>query len=616
MKIKVKIKHVAFSLFVLALIPIVAFVIIPQVKLFQFERAVSTGAEVGSEQLVELLESSITKTQKRSLIDDYILARFFENNYDVMIGPSFSYSNDSPFYFSQSEMERILEQYVKKGNIGSEWVQATKELASYYADEEEFDKAEGATTVSGRLIRSDGQALENIEVYLREQSMVNQSVSHSEKPMRTNEKGEFVFKGVEEGNYQLFIGFRFEHLDGWTWAVDADDWITVTDSHSVEYDVVLTPLIDLQHPINDVVITDQEVLFEWEEVEGAAYYQLSFGYQTDNGSLLSGRMERFVDNKALIPVEELYSYQLGIVFNPIEEREIVRYHDLPFEVDKDIETQSLLGLANPNQRLLWSVDAYDQHNRRISTSGGLGVNTNTAGFFYLQERELTEADRLLLEGEIAQAYRLYEQQYEQTEDFYSLNMLIKTLVAFDEMDRSYFYMEELTRKFSDDEYLPLLLGHYYSEQNWELYEEINERFKVHNGGELDSYMLTEHAQYLLVNGKYDEALAVMYEVMDGDRTHVDVGLLLALELYLGANIDEVVELANRYLVRASGYQPVNWGVMINDLSENQIELNTIVEKLEFLFAGEKNELENWMETIEEPALQTFIQHLQQEYVFE
>src|SRR5699024_1401783 len=70
--------------------------------------------------------------------------------------------------------------------------------------------------VSGKIVRSNGEPVKHAGVFLRKQYAVNSSIREDEPyQTMTDENGNYEFHGVIPGNYQVFLGFSYEQIDGW-----------------------------------------------------------------------------------------------------------------------------------------------------------------------------------------------------------------------------------------------------------------------------------------------------------------------------------------------------------------------------------------------------------------
>lgn len=164
-------------------------------------------------------------------------------------------------------------------------------------------------TLSGTLTYSDGTPVSRAGIFLRPESEVSHSVFYGSEPYEivTDAQGRFSFSGVIPGYYQLFLGLSFEQIDGWTWPVQADDWIEIKPNDRLTNNIILQPLLELKSPVNSQLLTGDSVEFEWETVRNAASYSLS-GTVSAEGSTFSYVIRQHITgNKISIPVTDLYN---------------------------------------------------------------------------------------------------------------------------------------------------------------------------------------------------------------------------------------------------------------------------------------------------------------------
>src|SRR5699024_1364727 len=147
--------------------------------------------------------------------------------------------------------------------------------------------------------------------------------------------------GVIPGNYQVFLGFSYEQIDGWMWPVNRNNWVEIDGREDITYDITLNELMDVEKPVNKQKITDETIHFAWEEVEDAAYYNLNLSVKTENGSVGSSFKTHLKDTELNVPVEELYAIQTGIMMG-----------------DEDgWDPLQMLGFTNPENRFSWNIEA-------------------------------------------------------------------------------------------------------------------------------------------------------------------------------------------------------------------------------------------------------------------
>lgn len=465
--------------------------------------------------------------------------------------------------------------------------------------------------VSGTLTRSDGSPVSRAGVFLRAESEVHHSITEAE-PYRivTDDKGRFEFHGVIPGFYQLQLGLSYDQIDGWTWPVQYDDWIEVKPDDRLNESIVLQPLLELQSPINQETITGQSVDFSWKAVKGAAYYRLSGGVSMVGSSFSSQIRDYITDNQVSIPVDELY-YNSGFSYGSGGEG---------FE---SIDPLSFLVFMNPEARFSWNIEAFDADGRLITRSNGYRLNEDTVGnlpFFYLKERELTTADRLLLNKNPEQALEMYQENVlDDPQDAHALHMLVKLLLAKSSItkddsleDRAIPSLQKLIQLHPYSNCAFTLTQYYFDHKDWKSYNEFHSRYNELNSIELNSYVRSINATALLHQGKLKEAREQFAIALEHDNSHRFIGSYLAAELYAGESLSSVLTLAERYPEHSFGLNGYRWPQMVKQLMTERTKQPSnfeqeLKEKLGWYMNGQTDVLKQWIEGAKSSALKAFMQ---------
>lgn len=455
--------------------------------------------------------------------------------------------------------------------------------------------------VKGKVVKSNGEPLQNVGVFLREKGEVNHSIIEGETMVVTGADGSFSFTGVFPGSYQIHVGFMFEQIDGWSWSVENDDWIDVSIDDTVEYPIVLTPLIELIEPTNYTAIRDDEITFEWEPFPNAASYELHGTLIFEGGSIGTPVMSGITNHKVMIPVEDLYNLRTGFLSTG---------DDLT-----DVEPGSILGFANTEGTFSWGIRAYDEDGRLIGQSDGHRLQEETMGllpFFHLKHRELTDADRLFLNNrDVKAALKVYKENVENDpDDLHSLRMVTRLMsVNKDKSTDSLKYWLALAEKAPNSDTLFEVAHHYYEKENWSEFERwYYEYLKTTASFDAQSYTKSIYATALMRQGKLEEARSQFYEVMERDRSNRFVGYLLAIEMYLGEDWNEVEQLASVYKER--GYDATDWQQIIRQLQVEEDEV-LVRKALELYFSGDKNNLDKLIAQNNKSSLTKFMIKLEQ-----
>ncbi|AIQ39614.1 carboxypeptidase-like regulatory domain-containing protein [Paenibacillus sp. FSL R5-0912] len=465
-------------------------------------------------------------------------------------------------------------------------------------------------TLSGTLTYSDGTPVSRAGIFLRPESEVSHSVFYGSEPYEivTDAQGRFSFSGVIPGYYQLFLGLSFEQIDGWTWPVQADDWIEIKPNDRLTNNIILQPLLELKSPVNSQLLTGDSVEFEWETVRNAASYSLS-GTVSAEGSTFSYVIRQHITgNKISIPVTDLYNSGGFSTSSSGEGWE-------------SVEPSSLLGFADPSGRFSWSIEAYDVSGRVITRSNGYRLNEDTVGnlpFFYLQSRSLTAADQLVKAQKLEQALEAYRHDYARDpQDDHALKMLVHLMTAKASYtkDKSLeaatipLLVKLVELRPTADSVFNLAL-YYYEQSDWKSYNHYYSWFLELREQKPHSYDQGINATALMHQGELDEARRQFVASLEEDGSHRFTGSYLAAELAAGQPLDDVLKLALRYPQHSPGSGTVNWAKLITQMKAErtgQPELfdRQLKQMLE-LYTARSGKLREWTEESGDSALKTFM----------
>ncbi|XID92738.1 hypothetical protein ACF3MZ_30520 [Paenibacillaceae bacterium WGS1546] len=452
---------------------------------------------------------------------------------------------------TKQRMAEEKEKFPEMGEFTPVALESMTSLRKQLADA--LNRAETAdATVAGQISRSDGRPLARVGVFLRSEKDVYNSITAGEPyQTMTDAQGRYAFNNVIPGNYQLYIGLRYEQIDGWTWPTMTDDWIVVVVGDSRTENVTLQPLIEIEAPVDQQTVTTRTVDFRWRPVEGAASYTLFGTIPMKQGSISLQIAEGISGHSVELPIHRLYETGGGYSYRE-EDGQLV------------LDPASVLGFANPNLRYSWYVEAYDGEGRLLTRSNGYRLNEDTMGalpFFYLKERTLTEGDELLLDGRLEEAMAAYKTAYDtDPADRHSLYMITRILGAQASMNR------DTARSDEEVAYLERLLAFdpgnggtlfnlfdaYEQRRNWSKVDDYYRRYLSTSGNKPNEYTQSRYATALMKQRRMEEAAKEFREALERDRSHRFVGNFLAVELYAGASFESVTEIADAYPEFGSG----------------------------------------------------------------
>ncbi|MBP1989168.1 hypothetical protein [Paenibacillus eucommiae] len=263
-------------------------------------------------------------------------------------------------------------------------------------------------SVTGRVM-IDGKPAENVLVMLhRKNDHTWQGQPVGNYPMAiTDQDGVYRLYKVNPDQYEVGVGISADRLQGMYRSEVEGSEVTVLDGKSATSDIHFVQQVKVLSPIDMTKISGEELQFSWEPYPGAAYYQLTItAMEHDAKGLPSGTFsswldEKWTDTKAGYSVEELRNYPRGVGKS---------FSDTQFW----LSTPGILGIVYPGGDFVWSVDAFDEKGKRISSSKGYYTKIDSmVPFFSLDGENQLEGDRLVMEYDYEGAKQAYEQQLDE-----------------------------------------------------------------------------------------------------------------------------------------------------------------------------------------------------------
>lgn len=472
--------------------------------------------------------------------------------------------------------------------------------------------------VSGTVVRGDGSPMVGVGVFLRHRDDVYHSVLENEPYQTiTDASGQFRFDGVLPGSYALYLGFTCEQIDGWTWPVGGNDWIDVAAGKQLTRQVTLRKLMDIVSPVDSEAVTGDEIRFRWEPVDGAATYRIGVHIPLGEGGTAGMTLREGVrETELTVPIEELYDEASLLAFTEKDGK------DMPSPL-------SLLGLANPDNRFYWNVEALDADGRPITRSNGYRLDESTIGrfpFFYVKARELAPEDRLLLDGRLDEALAGYKAAFAANEaDRHSLRMIVRVyqgLAAVSDdprplEDEALPYLLRMAELYPTKSAWSRVFDYYYSREKWEETNRAYAELARLEGG-VNGYTSSVYATSLLHQGRLREAEELFAKAMELDDSHRFVGSYIAVHLYRHGSIDRAAELARRYPERELNPGGPVWAELMAALADEQAQAaapdaywRELREQLEWVFAGESESVREWSATTGYTGMKRFVEALLQ-----
>jgi hypothetical protein len=524
----------------------------------------------------------------------------------------------------QAELEREKKQIIKENRTQIQ----TDQLETIQEQVQKLISGgkKAVTDVSGTIAKSNGKPVAYAGIFLRRQNDLNHSMTDYEPyQTMTNERGEYSFKGIPPGSYKLYLGLNLGQISGWTWPSSSDDgWIDLKGQRQWEENIVFRPLMELKSPVNDEIIKDNKLTFEWKPVEGAAYYNLNMGMKLHSGSSSRQIRQGIATTRIEVPTEELY-YELSNVAAYSNGKEKMKLDPL-----------SLLGFANTDNQFSWSVEAYSADGRLLTRSDGYRLGSDLTGqipLFYLKERTMTIADKTLLQGDLEKAEAMYKADYQHNPaDAHSLHMMFTLLEGktsllgggrADKVEKKSLEakQEELLKQLitlrPTAAYYDWFVYYYRNRADWKEYNRYYALAESMSQSKDHSYSDGAHAVALMKQGKVEAAKTYFQQSLDRDKSHRFIGAYLALTMYLGSSLDQAAALAAKYPDRMMYNTSLNWEELLLEMrreSAGNPDYRAVLQgKLERYVQGKNQELNRWQPAPESEgtAMKKFMDALEQ-----
>ncbi|WP_078555789.1 carboxypeptidase-like regulatory domain-containing protein [Bacillus alkalicellulosilyticus] len=460
--------------------------------------------------------------------------------------------------------------------------------------------------VFGKITREDGTPLEGVFVYLRDEHNLNRSVHpDSERYVaKTNFEGEYEFPNVYSGDYQIGLGLQYSHVDGYSWPMDSYEWIHVKDGQSVSYDITLQPLIEVIEPVNEEIITEERIKFEWEPVKEAAYYSLSLQFHHEHAIYSRIVKEKITQSRVDISLVD-----------------IAPLLDGGYSTDNNgnvvLEPEKLLGFLNPNATISWSIQAFSEDGKELAQSNGYRLTEDTVGnipFFTLKNRELSASDKLLLKEDTEGALKGYQKDYrEDPQDLHALRMITVLLQPhlrdsedeqLSEMYQS--HLEVLAEQTNHPNYYIRLAELANADKNWETYNKWFTKYVsiiIKQGEPLIPNIAQDQAKALFQQGDLEGTRKWLNDGLEQERGNTIIADVLALELYIGTDKEEIVDIAKQHPYKYRKFKDLS--ALVKEVEVNQ----SFLEAVDTYFRDGREKAKAKLSTLEHAPNKKFIEFL-------
>lgn len=294
----------------------------------------------------------------------------------------------------------------------------------------------------------DDQPASQVYVYVREK----ETNSWHSNPIGTypttvtNEQGEYTFYTVAPEDYYVGIGMAPERLEGYVRAEERINDVTIKAGETAAFDVRFTKQMNVNYPKNGENIKGDSISFSWDPYPGTETYRMTIVdvAVTDEGDIqgFGGSMqlhESWKTPEAEYNIEQLRETYFGTF------------------ASKDsggLSPASVLGMVYPGGQFTWSVDAYDQHGTKLSSSKGVYTDANkNIPVFSLDQKGQLKGDVHVIKQDFDKAIEAYENEIEHPYALRALSMIYRTGPYFNDQGnhvRSLEYMKKIEKPTERD----------------------------------------------------------------------------------------------------------------------------------------------------------------------
>ncbi|REK69612.1 carboxypeptidase-like regulatory domain-containing protein [Paenibacillus paeoniae] len=301
--------------------------------------------------------------------------------------------------------EQLLREIDSRGDEG--WF-SSDELEKYLAILESRHHRAGEEASLEGVVRIGDKVVPNAFVYVQRADLT----TYYSPPLTyypatiTDENGQYRFYNLEPGDYQIGVGVRKEQISGYYMTELEAEKTVVGGAATAVQNVQFVPQVIAISPARKEIIQGDELRLQWQPYEGAAYYMLNISsIHRDRIGKYSGATttsiseDRFTGYEAVFSIRELNRDNNMIGKSYGQNREVT------------LNTAGLLGMLYPGGEFAWSVDAYDEHDRKLSSSAGYFLHEDAVTpIFRVAEADIQKGDRLVMEARYEEAIEAYKRE--------------------------------------------------------------------------------------------------------------------------------------------------------------------------------------------------------------
>jgi tetratricopeptide (TPR) repeat protein len=371
-----------------------------------------------------------------------ILNLIVRKDYDSAEQKCLSYietsSNDSDIYRMLSDIYSFKGDYKESKKLINKEQHESDETTNFiypvlfeepksysYLKNKSIDFAEnfynGTSSIKGR-VTNNNEGIPYVIVILkdsRKDDVNGWSFTIQQNFIYTDANGNYEFNNLPKGEYSIEIRVPSMYFLKNEVDINTSDfkygWINLNSNETKNQNITFNPVIELVAPKSLVEPIDDKVNVKWKPYEQVSYYKIEI-INFDNSILLSGSRSQVVVS------DKIYAPEYTIKMNEINQI------GNAFSINEDgiISPGAFLGYSCPGSMLPIVISAYNSQDEKISTSVPLVTDFKNIPTIRINDDNLLNADKLVLEGKVKEATIEYEKYLEENpDDIRVLTVLMK-----------------------------------------------------------------------------------------------------------------------------------------------------------------------------------------------
>lgn len=330
-----------------------------------------------------------------------------------------------------------------------------QQLQLIYSRESKSEAVSDAPMLTGTVMVGD-QPLAGAQVSLL---MTNANSWHmpptegQDPIVLTDDQGRFRFYDIEPNTYDIIVGAPIREIGDYTYSYSSSRGIQVERGKTADQVVIqFNPNMKVISPQGSTEVKGQELTLRWTPYEGATYYKLQLTEMlVDDQDVRTHTFyfdEKYIVNEAVLDLSELrIQYPEGWSMGWSGDEQKLR-----------LIPSYLLGYAYPGSRYIWSVEAYNEQDEKISSTRPLLIEQQDVlpllVFASDETDTLSAGDQHVLRGEYEEAKRAYEQEPENDHTLRVLAMFSQYGIQYDggdvDMNQALSYLRRIKQPTEQD----------------------------------------------------------------------------------------------------------------------------------------------------------------------